>query len=295
MLTQSLNTPVIGNKVSPVAYPAPHPTSSARSPGMPVWWRPSSPTGRTRKSTARMSRRNMFNQVITGAVRSYKLLSDGRRQIGAFHLPGDVFGLESGTVHRLAAEAIIDTTVRLGEAPQPRTGRRRRRPGGPQALGDDRGRPPPRGRPYAAARTQDRDGAGRHLPARNGRPARRRRHDGAADVPPGYRRLSRPDAGDRLAGAVATPRPGHPRGSPAPARSCCATARSCAPWTPERTDSPADRPFKRRPSGRRFRIRTRSWRTAPRLRHHKPDHDEAHRATPASPVKAVPLPNRSLT
>jgi CRP/FNR family transcriptional regulator, nitrogen fixation regulation protein len=52
-------------------------------------------------------------QVISGAVRGYKLLSDGRRQLGAFHLPGDVFGLGSGTVHRLAAEAIIDTTVRL--------------------------------------------------------------------------------------------------------------------------------------------------------------------------------------
>jgi len=52
-------------------------------------------------------------QVISGAVRSYKLLSDGRRQIGAFHLPGDVFGLESGASHRLATEAIIDTTVRL--------------------------------------------------------------------------------------------------------------------------------------------------------------------------------------
>lgn len=52
-------------------------------------------------------------QVIRGAVRTYKLLSDGRRQIGAFHLPGDVFGLESGASHRLAAEAIIDTAVRL--------------------------------------------------------------------------------------------------------------------------------------------------------------------------------------
>src|SRR5215217_3785400 len=52
-------------------------------------------------------------QIIRGAVRTYKLLSDGRRQIGTFHLPGDVFGLESGTSHRLAAEAIIDTTVRL--------------------------------------------------------------------------------------------------------------------------------------------------------------------------------------
>jgi CRP/FNR family transcriptional regulator, nitrogen fixation regulation protein len=52
-------------------------------------------------------------QVIRGAVRTYKLLSDGRRQIGAFHLPGDVFGLESEMSHRLAAEAILDTTVRL--------------------------------------------------------------------------------------------------------------------------------------------------------------------------------------
>jgi CRP/FNR family transcriptional regulator, nitrogen fixation regulation protein len=52
-------------------------------------------------------------QVVSGAVRSYRLLTDGRRQIGAFHLPGDVFGLESGSTHRLAAEAIIDTTVRL--------------------------------------------------------------------------------------------------------------------------------------------------------------------------------------
>src|SRR5262249_12213530 len=52
-------------------------------------------------------------QVIRGAVRTYKLLSDGRRQIGAFHLPGDVFGLESGAAHRLAAEAILDTTLRL--------------------------------------------------------------------------------------------------------------------------------------------------------------------------------------
>lgn len=52
-------------------------------------------------------------QVVRGAVRSYKLLSDGRRQIGAFHLPGDVFGLENGPVHRLTTEAIVDTTVKL--------------------------------------------------------------------------------------------------------------------------------------------------------------------------------------
>jgi CRP/FNR family nitrogen fixation transcriptional regulator len=52
-------------------------------------------------------------QVTSGAVRSYKLLSDGRRQIGAFHLVGDIFGLEIGTEHRFTAEAVIDTAVRL--------------------------------------------------------------------------------------------------------------------------------------------------------------------------------------
>src|ERR1700759_3741740 len=52
-------------------------------------------------------------QVIDGSVRSYKLLSDGRRQINAFHLTGDIFGLENGGTHRFTAEAIVDTTVRL--------------------------------------------------------------------------------------------------------------------------------------------------------------------------------------
>jgi CRP/FNR family transcriptional regulator, nitrogen fixation regulation protein len=52
-------------------------------------------------------------QVFEGAVRTHKLLSDGRRQIGAFHLPGDIFGLENGDFHRFTAEAIVDTTVRV--------------------------------------------------------------------------------------------------------------------------------------------------------------------------------------
>jgi CRP/FNR family transcriptional regulator, nitrogen fixation regulation protein len=52
-------------------------------------------------------------QVKSGAVRSYKLLSDGRRQIGAFHLAGDIFGLENGSQHRFTTEAIVTTAVRL--------------------------------------------------------------------------------------------------------------------------------------------------------------------------------------
>jgi CRP/FNR family nitrogen fixation transcriptional regulator len=52
-------------------------------------------------------------QVIEGAARTHKLLPDGRRQIGAFHLPGDIFGLENGDYHRFTAEAIVDTNTRL--------------------------------------------------------------------------------------------------------------------------------------------------------------------------------------
>jgi len=56
---------------------------------------------------------NYIYQVTAGAVRTYKLLSDGRRQIGAFHLVGDVFGLENSEVHRSTAEAITNTDVHL--------------------------------------------------------------------------------------------------------------------------------------------------------------------------------------
>jgi CRP/FNR family nitrogen fixation transcriptional regulator len=52
-------------------------------------------------------------QLRDGAVRTYTLLSDGRRQINAFHLPGDIFGIETGQTHRVTAEAIHDTSVRL--------------------------------------------------------------------------------------------------------------------------------------------------------------------------------------
>ena len=54
---------------------------------------------------------DFFYQVVSGAIRSYKLLSDGRRQIDAFHLRDDIFGLEAGSEHRFSAEAVSDATV----------------------------------------------------------------------------------------------------------------------------------------------------------------------------------------
>lgn len=50
-------------------------------------------------------------KVVSGAVRTYKILSDGRRQVGGFYLPGDIFGLQFADEHVFSAEAITDTKV----------------------------------------------------------------------------------------------------------------------------------------------------------------------------------------
>lgn len=52
-----------------------------------------------------------FYKVLSGAVRTCKFLADGRRQIDAFYVPGDIFGLEPGANHALSAEAVTDCTV----------------------------------------------------------------------------------------------------------------------------------------------------------------------------------------
>ncbi|GLQ76736.1 transcriptional regulator [Mesorhizobium huakuii] len=54
-----------------------------------------------------------FYQVEFGAVRIYRLLADGRRQISAFHLAGETFGFEAGATHHFFAEAINATGVRV--------------------------------------------------------------------------------------------------------------------------------------------------------------------------------------
>jgi CRP-like cAMP-binding protein len=50
-------------------------------------------------------------QVISGAVRTCKLMADGRRQVGEFALPGDLFGLDGIGAHFYTAEAIADTQL----------------------------------------------------------------------------------------------------------------------------------------------------------------------------------------
>jgi CRP-like cAMP-binding protein len=67
-------------------------------------------------------RANHVYQVISGTVRTCRVLRDGRRQIGDFYLPGDVFGMEIGSRHTFSAEAVIGAEVtafkRGEESPQ---------------------------------------------------------------------------------------------------------------------------------------------------------------------------------
>jgi CRP/FNR family transcriptional regulator, nitrogen fixation regulation protein len=50
-------------------------------------------------------------KVTRGAVRSYKMLGDGRRKIEAFRLPGDLFGIDSADKREFSAEAIDEVTA----------------------------------------------------------------------------------------------------------------------------------------------------------------------------------------
>jgi len=53
----------------------------------------------------------LFFKVVSGVVRTCKFLNDGRRQIDAFYVPGDIFGFELGREYTLSAEAVCDCTV----------------------------------------------------------------------------------------------------------------------------------------------------------------------------------------
>lgn len=59
-----------------------------------------------------------FYKVVSGVVRTCKFLSDGRRQIHAFHVAGDLFGFELGAEHTLSAEAVSDCEIVVYRRPR---------------------------------------------------------------------------------------------------------------------------------------------------------------------------------
>jgi hypothetical protein len=58
-------------------------------------------------------------RILSGAVRTIKLLPDGRRQIGAFYLPGDIFGVENGDAPVNGGDDGLANSSESGPAPDP--------------------------------------------------------------------------------------------------------------------------------------------------------------------------------
>jgi CRP/FNR family transcriptional regulator, nitrogen fixation regulation protein len=58
-----------------------------------------------------MERADYFYKVVSGCVRSYTVVEDGRRLIVAFHLAGEIFGLEPKELHLFSAEAIDNAEI----------------------------------------------------------------------------------------------------------------------------------------------------------------------------------------
>jgi CRP/FNR family transcriptional regulator, nitrogen fixation regulation protein len=56
-------------------------------------------------------RADYFYKVVSGCVRSYAVLEDGRRLIASFYLPGEIFGLEPIERHLFSAEAVSDAEI----------------------------------------------------------------------------------------------------------------------------------------------------------------------------------------
>jgi CRP/FNR family nitrogen fixation transcriptional regulator len=51
-------------------------------------------------------------EVVSGCVRTVRLLEDGRRQVGEFLLAGDIFGWDTGDEYEFGAEAVTAVVLR---------------------------------------------------------------------------------------------------------------------------------------------------------------------------------------
>ena len=52
-------------------------------------------------------------KIESGCVRAYRTLDNGRRQLVAFYLPGDLFGLDARDLHTISTEATTPCKIRV--------------------------------------------------------------------------------------------------------------------------------------------------------------------------------------
>ncbi len=89
------------------AFPAAGKTMAVPGGALPTYF------GAGSEIYAQGDRGGNLYRVEFGAVRIYRLLADGRRQITAFHLAGEMFGFEADTVRHFFAEAICASGIRV--------------------------------------------------------------------------------------------------------------------------------------------------------------------------------------
>ncbi len=143
-------------------------------------------------------------QIISGAVRTFKLLSDGRRQINSFHLTGDLFGLENGSTYSFTAEAVVETKVRIIRRRSLFETFASRKAGATNFLGlVTRNLKHAEDHMLLLGRKNS-AGEGGRISSRNGQAAGPSGRDDPADEPSRRCRLSGIDVGNRVAGALDT-------------------------------------------------------------------------------------------
>jgi len=67
---------------------------------------------RDRELHAQGDRAEFCYRIVSGCVRTLKLMEDGRRQVGGFLLAGDCLGFDALDTHDFAAQAVTDVVLR---------------------------------------------------------------------------------------------------------------------------------------------------------------------------------------
>jgi CRP/FNR family transcriptional regulator len=109
----SANLALQNNVAAARAYPAPSTFAGFSQEGIAVLDRLGTVVAVEREIPLFMEgdAADSYFKVVQGAVRSCKLLADGRRHVGDFFLPGDFIGLDAAERYAFTAEAVGVATV----------------------------------------------------------------------------------------------------------------------------------------------------------------------------------------